>query len=163
GACVGGDGCCPAGCTMANDADCVPACCGDNQNPFPPANNCGQGAAWIAWQYIPGCSFNVTRIELHTGPGSVALLADGANGQPGAVLFQGMLGPPDPMGWEGADVVPKIALTGGQTYWIAEAVGPCSTATQGVMQPYWGSFNTLNGPWSGPFMQHNWTSHVIGE
>src|SRR5262249_33719216 len=91
GQCAAGDGCCPAGCTMANDPDCVPACCGDNQNPFPPSSNCIQGAAWIAWQYIPGCSFNVTRIELHTSGGSLALLAAGANGQPGATLFQGML------------------------------------------------------------------------
>jgi hypothetical protein len=162
--CGGGDGCCPAGCTLLNDPDCVPACCGDNQNPFPPANNCFQGAAWIAWEYIPACSFNLTRLELHTDQGSVALL-DTVNNLPGSTLFQGMLGAPDPQGWEGANVAPKIALIGGQKYWIAEAVGQCSIASQGVGPTYYASFTTLAGPWQGPYGGNTniWTSHVVGE
>lgn len=159
--CIAGDGCCPANCTQANDPDCVPACCGDDQNPNPPSNNCFQGAAWIAWQYVPTCGFNVTRIELHTNAGSVALLADNG-GKPGATLFQGVLGPPDPQGWLGADVSPPIAVTGGTVYWIAEAVGTCSIASSGTTPPYYGG-QSLNGPWDGPYMGHNWTSHVKGE
>ena len=161
--CIDGDGCCPAACDLATDADCVPACCGDEQNPFPPANNCSQGAVWIAWEYVPGCSFNMTRLEIHTDPGNVALLAD-ANDAPGAVIFQGPLGAPDAQGWRGADVVPPKPLVGGQKYWIAENVGQCSTTSAGTAQPYYGSFGNLSGPWDGPFQGGNiWTSHVIGE
>ena len=57
----------------------------------------------------------------------------------------------------------RLALTSGATYWIAENVSLCSIAAAGVQQPYYSSFNTLAGPWGGPFMGHAWTSHVIGE
>jgi hypothetical protein len=159
--CVNGDGCCAAGCTQANDVDCVPACCGDEQNPSPPSNNCFQGAVWIAWQYTPSCGFNTTRIELHTDGPSVALLSS-ANGLPGATLFQGPLGPSDPQGWKGADINPPIALTGGQLYWIVEAAGLCSIADVGVTPTYYAA-PTLNGPWDGPYVGHHWTSRVKGE
>ncbi len=160
--CVSGDGCCPSGCSLADDTDCIPPCCGDDQNPFPLTHNCFQGATWIAWQYVPTCSFNMTRLEIASDSGSVALLTD-QNGKPGAVLFQSPLSPTSPVGWLGADASPPVALTGGQVYWIAEAVGECSVASGGVMQPYYGSFGGINGPWDGPFSGHNWTSHVIGE
>jgi hypothetical protein len=162
--CTAGDACCPQSCTLADDADCQPTCCGDNQNDFPPAGNCLQGAQWIAWKYVPSCSFNVTRIELHSDNGNVALLAD-ANDFPGATLFEGPLGAPDAQGWIGSDVAPPIALTGGATYWLAENVGVCSTATGGTPPTYYGSFNTLAGPWEGPYMDNFniFTAHIIGE
>jgi hypothetical protein len=162
--CMSGDGCCPQGCSLADDVDCVPACCGDTENDFPTGDNCFQGAAWIAWKYVPTCGFNVTRIELHSDMGNVALLAD-SNGFPGATLFQGQLSQPDPEGWIGANVMPPLALTGGQTYWIAENVSLCSIAQQGLgtAQQYYGSFNTLAGPWEGPYMGEAWTARIIGE
>jgi hypothetical protein len=160
--CIGSDGCCPAACDISTDADCVPACCGDDMNPNPPDNNCSQGAAWIAWEYVPSCGFNVTRLELHTDGGSVALLADAGN-FPGPLLFQGVLGAPDASGFLGADVNPPIALVGGQKYWLAEAVGICSIAANGSAPTYYGSFGDLSGPWSGPFNGHAWTAHVVGE
>lgn len=162
--CTDGDSCCPASCTLNNDADCVPACCGDKLNDFPVSNNCSQGAVWIAWKYVPSCSFNVTRLEIHSDKGNVALLDDN-NDAPGSTLFQGMLGLPDANGWIGADVVPPIALTAGATYWIAENVSVCSIASMGNPPKYYGSFNTLAGPWSGPFMDVSniWTAHIIGE
>jgi hypothetical protein len=110
---------------------------------------------------VPECSFNLTQLELHTDGGSVALLAD-ANNLPGATLFQGPLGNPDPQGFLKAAVNPPIAITGGQTYWLAEGVGKCSIASQGAMMPYYGG-DTLNGPWMGPFMGHQWTAHAVGQ
>jgi hypothetical protein len=153
-ACAGSDQCLASRCT--------PGCCGDNQNDLPPAGNCFQGAQWIAWQYVPSCSFSVKRLEIHADAGEIALLADAA-GKPGASLFQGMLGAPDPKGWIGADLATPVPLLGGQKYWIAEKVGLCSIAQGGVAPPYYGSFAGLGGPWEGPYVGHFWTAHVIGE
>lgn len=159
--CVNGDGCCPAGCTLNDDSDCIPPCCGDNLNPFPPDDNCFQGVKWIVWKYDPGCSYNLTKLQLHTDAGAVALLADN-NNFPGATLFQGPLSNPDPQGFLTATVNPPLAIDGAQTYWIAEGVGKCSIATQGDMVPYYGG-DTLNGPWMGPFMGHHWLAHAVGQ
>jgi hypothetical protein len=162
--CADGDMCCPAGCDELSDGDCQPACCGDFLNQGAPSNNCSQGATWIAWKYVPTCSFPLETLALHTDSGSVAVLSD-SNDFPGAVLFQGPLGPPDPQGWLTASVSPAVNLVGGQTYWIAENVGVCSIAAAGVDYPYYGSFGNLAGPWDGPFVGgHAWTfkAHPLG-
>jgi hypothetical protein len=160
-ACGPADGCCPAGCTPTNDPDCGP-CCGDQLNPTTPSSSpCTLGATWIAWQYIPSCSFEVTRIELHTTDGSAALLAD-ANDSPGAFLFQGALGIAEANGWRGVDVTPPIQVVGGKTYWIGEDATYCSVAESGTPYPYYGSFQS--GQWNGPYMSadHAWTARIVG-
>lgn len=159
GSCTNGDQCCPAGCTEATDDDCAPACCGDWVNPAAPTNNCSQGAAWIAIQYVPSCTVEASSLALHTDGGGTAILAD-AGGLPGAVLWQGNLGAPDAQGWATAAVSPPVDLQAGQVYWIAEDVGPCSQAASGQPQPYYGSFASLAGPWDGPFNGDPWTFKV---
>ena len=135
-------------------------CCGDEQNTdHPPSTNCS--GITIAWQYIPSCDFAVSRIELHKSAGTVALL-DHAGSQPGATLWSAEL-PSSPTGdpaWNGADVVPPIALRAGHIYFIEESAGTCSIATDGIEYPYYGLGS--DGSWDGPYTWHPWTSHVIG-
>jgi hypothetical protein len=148
-----GSGVCSQGVCQA------PACCGENVNDFPPVDSCNHGVTWLAWQYVPACSFTANRIEIHSNAGSVALLAD-AGGKPGATLFEGALSPSTQAGWLGATVTPPVPITSGQTYWIGEATETCSIASQGTeQQPYYGG-GSLAGPWDGPYTQYFWTAHV---
>jgi hypothetical protein len=151
---------CPLNTICAAGA-CVAGCCGEVQNDFPPTGNCFQGAAWVAWEYTPSCTFNVKRIEVHSGSGSLALLDD-ANNFPGPTLFQGVLGQPDAQGWIGVDM-PSMPLMAGKKYWLAVSINTCSHAISGSLPVYYGSFNTLNGPWEGPYQQFHWTARYLGE
>ena len=141
--------------------DAVGACCGDEQNTdYPPDTNCS--GITVAWQYVPSCDFAVSRIELHKSGGTVALLDGVGGGPPGVTLWSAPL-PSSPAGepdWEGADVVPPIALTAGHVYYLEESAGICSIASGGVEYPYYGQ--SSDGSWDGPYQWHPWTSRIIG-
>lgn len=136
-------------------------CCEDGQNTsFPPDDNCG--GVSLAWEYVPSCNLRVKGIELHNQGGAVSIHADDA-GRPGPVLWQGTLPKPSQPGnaWVGTSVTPLLPLAKGRRYWIQAAAGPCSIATGGVQQPYYGWWGGGTG-WDGPFTWHHYTSRIHG-
>lgn len=152
-----------------NDVDRPPVdfgdasvCCEDGQNTqYPPDDNCG--GVSLGWEYIPSCNLRVKGIELHNLGGAVSIHAD-ANDKPGAVLWQGTLPPPSSSGnaWVGTTVSPLLPLAKGRRYWIQAAAGPCSIATGGDQQTYYGWSGGGTG-WEGPFHWHHYTSRVHGD
>jgi hypothetical protein len=137
-------------------------CCEDGQNTqYPPDDNCG--GVSLGWEYIPSCNLRVKGIELHNRGGAVSIHAD-ANGKPGVVLWDGTLPPPATSGnaWVGTTVSPLLPLVKGRRYWIQAAAGPCSIATGGDQQAYYGWWGGGTG-WDGPFHWHHYTSRVHGE
>lgn len=148
----------------AADASHPPACaCHDEENTSAePAETCVHGVAWLAWEYAPSCSFEVTSIDLHTSSGEVALLDDDG-GRPGRLLARGTLSGPSEriIEWRAATLVPPVSVDGGRTYWIGERVMDCSTAASGIPYAYYGG-DTLDGPWTGPYSGHVWTARIVG-
>jgi hypothetical protein len=135
-------------------------CCEDGQNTNYPPDALSAGAS-VAWQYIPACNIVVKGIELHNR-GGLVVLRDSNGAQPGAALFKGTLPVPAGPGldWVGTDVQPPVPLTAGHVYWIQEAPGPLSEASDGVQYTYWA--DNGGGSWSGPFNWHPYTSRIHG-
>ena len=104
----------------------------------------------------------VSAIEIHTGEGELALLADGRD-RPGSVVARGTLSEADREGWRSADLG-GVPVIGGARYWIAERTPDCSLASRGTAIRYYGGFRGLDGPWEGPYESdtHNWLSRIRG-
>ena len=137
---------------------------------FPTDTNCFFGARYAAFELIPSCDIAVTRIELHTDFGDVAVLADALVGDapgPGARIAQSALDEPLPGGWRAADFEPPVRLTRGQRIWITQVMsGMCSIVAGGTPIPFYGSFGSLEGPWEGPWTDgstHPFTARLYGD
>ena len=139
-------------------------CTGDEQNTqYAPTEVCGQGATWLAWEYVPSHTFTVAAIELHADDGSVALL-DSSGVAPGATLATATLAPAGPpTDWKTGTLSAPVTVTAGHRYFIAEHVATCSVASTGTQYRYYGSFSSLSGPWDGPYQSWAWTSRLVCE
>ena len=134
-------------------------CCEDGQNLNFPPDDLSSGAS-VAWQYIPQCNITVIGIELHNLGGEV-VIRDSNGAEPGDALWTGTLPPTgNTLDWTSATVSPPLPLAMGHVYWIQEAPGPLSEASDGVEYTYYA--DTSNG-WNGPWNWHPYTSRVHGE
>jgi hypothetical protein len=134
--------------------------CEEGQNTdFPPSECSGTTSLWLAGPYRSTRDIVVTRIEIHTTGGRVALLTSAA-GAPGMPLFSGSVGPSAQPGWLGVNVNPPVQLHAGVLYWTAEEAGYCSQTQGGPEDIEYGS-PSLDGPWMVTGTD-NWTARFIG-
>jgi hypothetical protein len=143
----------------AVDANCCLDPTGqDGQNlQYAPADVCTNTS--VAWEYVPPCDFDATRIELYNSSGPVGILGD-TGGNPSPNLWTALLPAGTPHAWNGIDIVPPVHLVGGQTYFIYEGSPVCSIATGGVSQTFW--LYDPNSGRQGPFNKYPFTFRING-
>lgn len=137
-------------------------------NTFHDTTHMGGPNLVLAIKFTAPASVSVTRMEVFTGEGSgnnsLSIWShDAANNRPLAqVSGQGGWALDTVNSWQGGNLSPAFALTGGNTYWLAwkcihlsqASIEPPSAV---VGQPYCSSFDSGTN-WAGPFQDtaNNW-------
>jgi hypothetical protein len=110
----------------------------------------------FAFNYVPSVSYLLERIEWYAGDigGTVTTAVRGGalNGPTlGTVTYQES----PPRDWQGANLVPAVAVTAGQSYYLVYSIvvgAQVSAAASGNIIPHWhdpsGACTTFNGPFN---------------
>jgi hypothetical protein len=142
------------------DAPLDAGTCEEGQNTdFPPSECSGTTSLWLAGPYRSTRDILVSRMEIHTTGGRVALLTSAA-GAPGMPLFVGSVGPSAQPGWLGVEVVPPVQLHAEVLYFTAEEAGYCSQTGAGPGDVEYGA-SSIDGPWMVTGTD-NWTARFLG-
>jgi hypothetical protein len=91
--------------------------CGERINAAEAPDKATQSALWLAWAYVPSCSFEATRIAVRSNSRAVGLLGASAAG-PDVVLVDETTTEQAPDGWRVA-TIPATRLEAGRTYFVA--------------------------------------------
>ncbi len=141
-------------------------CDGNNYANTYHLDNVSVGGPMIGIRWKPAATETIQRIEVYTGEvaanDAIGIWSStgGANPQPLAALsYSNPFTTTVAKGWQGADLITPLTVTGGAEYWVVwdPAGGGQSSLTDSpgdIQQTYWGSYGgTVAGgaSWFGPF------------
>ncbi|HYM82122.1 MAG TPA: DUF4082 domain-containing protein [Candidatus Limnocylindria bacterium] len=124
-------------------------------------------ATCFGFAYVPPQQYTLERIEFYAGglagAVTVSVHADDGSGYPtGASLGSVSYGESATLGWQGANLVPAVALTAGTTYYIKYVPvngADATTAGSGTVIPH--SFGDCS-TWTGPVPAFFWMARFYG-